>query len=310
MTRAQQIARVLAHVQRTKPFFWLPPFGYYEQASLTDQMIDAAERTLGLKLPVSLLAILKLQNGGELRYNRFGSESERNGITMDVFFGIGPPHARWPVVLEESAKYIALWDGDWRPCLAQTSVLLAGDVHWWVGLDYRDCGTEGEPEVINIENETLDEETRIRRSAESFDRFLDGLYNGREDYAFGFVAAPEDSRPLRATLERCLGVEFRRARKADFPDSGTRDKASYVASHPTWHRWLPERTKTPATLLLKRNKYARPAEHYDFPLHPECGWVLECDIHSHFYEKLEHQLAEVPYQVVLLHLPPWDKLGW
>jgi hypothetical protein len=105
-------------------------------------------------------------------------------------------------------------------------------------------------------------------------------------------------------------VEFNRARKADYPDHGTRDKASYVARYPTWHRWLPERTKTPATLLLKRNMYAWPAGHYDFPMHPECNWVLECDIHRCFHEELEYRLSRALYMVIALHLPPWDKLGW
>jgi hypothetical protein len=309
MIRAHQIAATLSRIQHAKPFFWRPPFGFFEQAPLTDDMIGEAERKLGLRLPVALLAILKLQNGGSPRYDTYGSASQRNDVGLDHLYGIGPPVPKVPLVIEDSARWIADWDENRQPNLVETAVMLAGDFHWWVGLDYRPCGPQGEPVVIYVNNEALSDEKRITQLAVDFDRFVDGLYDGRTEHAYGFVTAGDDSKPLRTALERCLGVKSARARKADYPEPGTRDKPGYVATHPTWHRWLPG-AKTPATLRLRRNKYAKPAGHLEFPLNPECDWLLECDIHRDFREELERRLAEIPYTVVPLHLPPWDKLGW
>lgn len=49
-------------------------------------------------------------------------------------------------------------------------ILLHGDGHWWVALDYRGCGRTGEPSVVWI-----DDEADVLFLASDFESFIEGL---------------------------------------------------------------------------------------------------------------------------------------
>jgi hypothetical protein len=42
--------------------FWRS--NYYNHPPLTDEMVEAAEKQLGVKLPLEYIALLRIQNGG------------------------------------------------------------------------------------------------------------------------------------------------------------------------------------------------------------------------------------------------------
>ena len=59
--------------------------------------------------------------------------------------------------------------GEWG--LPSSLVLLSGDGHFWVALDYRACGPAGEPSVVYVEADT-DVDVQL---ATDFRAFVEGL---------------------------------------------------------------------------------------------------------------------------------------
>lgn len=102
---------------------WLvPPYESSVQPPLTEALLDATERQLGVRLPESLVALLWGQNGGHLRV---GFPVDRNyNTTHEVIRGIGAKSPR----LEKAAWW---HDPDWgppRPADAESPLLLVGAV--------------------------------------------------------------------------------------------------------------------------------------------------------------------------------------
>lgn len=85
MAMARRIAlggMELAHVWE------VPPAPAYDQPPLTDELLDAAEHQLGVRLPEALVALLRVQNGGLLQ---LGFPRERNYNTVHyIIRGLGP----------------------------------------------------------------------------------------------------------------------------------------------------------------------------------------------------------------------------
>ena len=112
-------------------------------------MIAEAERTLGVKLPADLLSLLRVRNGGYVNddfavcpTSRPTSWAEDHVIVTEIA-GIGSS----PVLsLLDSPALNTEWD---QPA---ELVLLSGDGHWWIALDYRECRPDGEPPVVFYEN--------------------------------------------------------------------------------------------------------------------------------------------------------------
>lgn len=51
-----------------KNIWKVPKYLPYVQPILTDEILESAERKIGFKLPIELIEILKIQNGGYVRY--------------------------------------------------------------------------------------------------------------------------------------------------------------------------------------------------------------------------------------------------
>ncbi|MFE9581157.1 SMI1/KNR4 family protein [Nocardia sp. NPDC006044] len=132
---------------------------------LTDDGVRAAENQLGVELPASLLRLLGVQNGGTVadQWNAFPFPALALGIDsyapFDVVMGVGPNG------LLDTPYLIKEWG------LPSPIVLLAGDGHWWVGLDYRNCGPRGEPSVTFFD---ADQENSVTLASD-FETFLQGL---------------------------------------------------------------------------------------------------------------------------------------
>lgn len=145
-----------------------------EMAPLTEEMINKVQKELGVKLPESYLQLLREQNGGAIRFNAHPA-SEPNAwsedhVQIDYFMGIGEGGG-----ILDNAYLIEEWD------MPKGLVLLSGDGHSWIALDYRE--TKEKPPIIYIDNEG----GQLFQLAPSFEVFLEGLYTAEvvlEDYEY------------------------------------------------------------------------------------------------------------------------------
>lgn len=131
---------------------------------LSDEMIEEAEEKIGVKLPSSYIGILKQQNGGYINFNAHPSNIPTSWaddhVNIDHIYGIGTGEE---IGILDSAYLIQEWD------LPENVVLISGDGHSWIALDYREGKTE--PTVIFID---VDDEQTVEL-ASSFEVFLNGL---------------------------------------------------------------------------------------------------------------------------------------
>ncbi|AZM45159.1 MULTISPECIES: SMI1/KNR4 family protein [unclassified Streptomyces] len=128
-----------------QPAFWDTSSNYGVQRPLTDQDVQEAEQLLDVTLPTSLLDLLRAQNGGQVTGTRNAFRTDKptswseDHIPFDHLMGIG--HRERAVSLLDSPYLVEEWD------LPSPLVLLSGDGHYWIALDYRACGRHGEPSV-------------------------------------------------------------------------------------------------------------------------------------------------------------------
>ncbi|MBW5422596.1 SMI1/KNR4 family protein [Streptomyces sp. BG9H] len=142
---------------------------YGVQPPLTDELVREAEHVLGVTLPSALLDLLRVQNGGGVAAdhgafptNRPTSWSEDH-VPFDDLMGIGRREGMTSLL---DTPYLLKEWGTPAPL-----VLLSGDGHCWIGLDYRKCGRDGEPSVTWFETD-LDAELAL---ADDFRSFVEGL---------------------------------------------------------------------------------------------------------------------------------------
>jgi len=147
--------------------FW--DSNYYNNPPLTDKMIKQAESELGVKLPDSFVYLLKIQNGGYTKGFAFPMTIKTtwvdNHVPLTELFGI--------VLDKESDSAHNIMQSDYMTQeweLPEKQVLLTGDGHWWITLDYRQSDI---PSVRWIDCE-CGEDIHI---ADSFDDFFNGLVN-------------------------------------------------------------------------------------------------------------------------------------
>ncbi|MEU3645609.1 SMI1/KNR4 family protein [Lentzea sp. NPDC034063] len=147
--------------------FWSDsPYGV--QQPLTDEAVRDAEKLLGVRLPEALLDLLRVQNGGVVVDERSAFPSEPNSwaqdhAPFDSLMGIGV--AERTTSLLDTPYLVEEWG------LPSPVVLLTGDGHWWIALDYRACGPAGEPSVVWLD---ADGESELAL-APDFRSFLAGL---------------------------------------------------------------------------------------------------------------------------------------
>ncbi len=264
-----------------REYLWYVPFDEAERQPVTDEMVQDAERRLGVKLPASYIEILKAQNGGYLRYDSYpttvGTSWADDHVGVDRIMGIGPGQAG---DMLDSPDLIQEWG------MPQGIVLLSGDGHTWVALDYRACGPTGEPSVTWFDNE-LEEEVPL---APDLQTFLDGLVRGNHRHVFGFVSVGEAPDRLLAELGRIFDTSFTKS----MPDP------NFPGPLSEWNTYMDRDRKL---WVLPNHAFWRDTE---YPEHPECDWLLECDVRKDDIERVAALLTEhVSYPAVLLHQPHW-----
>ncbi|MEU2387561.1 SMI1/KNR4 family protein [Streptomyces sp. NPDC012461] len=135
----------MARFEVVQTAFWEPDSSYGVQQPLTYEAVREAERLLSVTLPASLLDLLRAQNGGESRadWDAFPTDQptswSADHVPFDHLMGIG--EHEHTVSLLDSPYLVEEWG------LPSPAVLLSGDGHCWIALDYRASGRHGEPAV-------------------------------------------------------------------------------------------------------------------------------------------------------------------
>jgi hypothetical protein len=128
--------------------FWDPAASPMTQPPLTTEAVALAEKVLGVTLPLSLLEVLRRQNGGLVAPQWRACPAEPNywaddHVPFDHLFGIGPVDA--DITLLTTPYLIEEWD------LPRPIVLISGEGHYWIALDYRAGASE--PSIAWLDNE-------------------------------------------------------------------------------------------------------------------------------------------------------------
>ena len=117
--------------------------------ALTDEVLRLGEKSLGVKLPVELLDLLRIQNGGYTKGFVFPTSVPTswaaNHIPFDELGGINPQAEPGALFCLTKSTYVA---GEFELPVGQ--IILGGDGHYFVTLDYRDSDV---PSVAWIDTE-------------------------------------------------------------------------------------------------------------------------------------------------------------
>jgi hypothetical protein len=159
-------------LEEIKEVFWDRSVSEGVLPAITEEMVEEAERSLGVELPRSYVELLRVQNGGytssdfEAFPTRQPTSWADDHVPFEQVFGIGRADAEYPERgLLDNAYFLDEWN------VPEGLVLLSGDGHYWIALDYRDSGPRREPSVCWFDTE-VDEDLEL---AASFDDFLRGL---------------------------------------------------------------------------------------------------------------------------------------
>ena len=132
---------------------------------LTDELVAEAEQLLGVALPTDLLDLLRIRNGGVVAdaWNAHPLGADKY-VPFGHMVGIGLD----PVVASMlNSPYLIHEEG----LLPSSTVVIDGDGHYWVTLDYRECGPAGEPAVVRLHSDGACDD----RLAPDFRTFVEGL---------------------------------------------------------------------------------------------------------------------------------------
>ncbi|MBP3950481.1 SMI1/KNR4 family protein [Bacillus suaedae] len=143
--------------------FWASPSEYKPGEQLTIEKRITLERNLGVKFPDEFIQLMEMQNGGQLSY-RYVLFEDGDAAIIPFFYemeedsGIGLSQ----VFVEECG-------------LPEGIILLTGDFHTWVALDYRE--DKQVPAVVYIVQSEMDENKWEEfQMASTFNEFLGKLF--------------------------------------------------------------------------------------------------------------------------------------
>lgn len=150
--------------------FYLKPFWDKDRESeetfkkINEKGIAKAEKKLGVILPDTYKKLILEQNGGYTLHNAFPTD-QPNGwaedhVSFDHLKGIAKDEG-----IMDSDYLIEEWE------LPEGLVLICGDGHTWIALDYRETKEHPPVHYFDLEYET------DFKLADSFDELLAGHYN-------------------------------------------------------------------------------------------------------------------------------------
>ena len=146
-----------------KQFWEIDEEGYYTLKQITAEEVAKAEDKLGVTLPDTYKKLILKQNGGYIVHNAFPTTHSnswaKDHIQFNHLLGIAEDEG-----IMDSAYLIKEWE------LPEGLVLINGNGHTWVAMDYRK--TKENPAIHYFDVE-MEEDFKL---ADSFDEFIQGLY--------------------------------------------------------------------------------------------------------------------------------------
>ncbi|MGN7279606.1 SMI1/KNR4 family protein [Bacillus altitudinis] len=146
-----------------KSFWEIDDEGYYTLKKINEAEISKAEKKLGVTLPGTYKKLILEQNGGYTIHNAFPTTHSNSWaedhIQFNHLLGIAEDEG-----IMDSAYLIKEWE------LPEGLVLINGDGHTWVAMDYRK--TKENPAIHYFDVE-MEEDFKL---ADSFDEFIQVLY--------------------------------------------------------------------------------------------------------------------------------------
>ena len=151
----------------------------YTEEAPSDELIASVEQELGYKLPASYIWLMKRHNGGIPVNTCFPTEEPtswaEDHVAITGIMGIGRKKTYSLCGGLGSRFMIEEWE---YPDIGVAICNCPSAGHDMIFLDYRECGPEGEPKVVHIDQECDYEITPL---ADTFEDFIRGLVN-EEDY--------------------------------------------------------------------------------------------------------------------------------
>lgn len=166
-----------------KSFWEIDEEGYYTLKKINEAEIAKVEKKLGVTLPDTYKKLILEQNGGYTIHNAFPTTHSNSWaedhIQFNHLLGIAEDEG-----IMDSAYLIKEWE------LPEGLVLINGDGHTWVAMDYRK--TKENPAIHYFDVE-MEEDFKL---ADSFDEFIEELYTAEysvdEEAAAAEYELPEE----------------------------------------------------------------------------------------------------------------------
>ena len=176
--------------------FWEEPTGYarvnYDLTPPTSEMIQWVEKELGYKLPESYIALMGVQNGGFSKKTAFPTDTPtswaEDHVAIEGFLSIGREKQQSLCGALGSRFMIEEWG---YPDIGVAICDCPSAGHDMIFLDYRECGPQGEPKVVHIDQEAGYDITPL---ADSFEEFVRGLVD-EDDYDYDDEEDLEEDEP-------------------------------------------------------------------------------------------------------------------
>ncbi|MCZ2738671.1 SMI1/KNR4 family protein [Bacillus safensis] len=146
-----------------KSFWEIDDEDYYTLKKINAEEVAKAEKKLGVTLPDTYKKLILEQNGGYIVHNAFPTSHPNSWAEAHIQFnhllGIAEDEG-----IMDSAYLIKEWE------LPEGLVLINGDGHTWVAMDYRKTKENLAIHYFDVE---MEEDFKL---ADSFDEFIEGLY--------------------------------------------------------------------------------------------------------------------------------------
>lgn len=158
----------------------------YVSQPVTEQLIHEIENELGYKLPESYIYLMKKHNGG-VPNNPLCPCKEKTSwaddhVAIECIFGIGRDKA-YSLCGEMGSQFMI---DEWHyPAIGVAICDCPSAGHDMIFLDYRECGPNGEPKVVHVDQELGYKITELAPNFESFIEMLqneDAYYDSNEKY--------------------------------------------------------------------------------------------------------------------------------
>lgn len=145
-------------------------------SEVTNKMIFMCEKKLGFKLPQSFIEFVRFRNGRYPCHCQYLIEKKKYPIEICELFGIDKK-IEYSLIGGMGSEF---WMNEWEyPRIGVYFASCPSGGHDMLCLDYRDCGVDGEPKVVHVDQEMDYKSVLV---ANNFEEFVRGLRTYEVDY--------------------------------------------------------------------------------------------------------------------------------